>query len=177
MRYDEESRGGICWAELFRSFWGPERFHPRRRPTVGVGAAPSRGANTFTFIPRGSRRGSDRSLRLRRRAFGATGSDLHRTGPTVPLPPLPQSLLGPRVRNDNNRTGGREGVAGGWRSVGQRATVASGVGWTEPRRRSRLYSEDSALCGGHLVSVTLCRAGATKRSFLYFDFLVSRKHM
>ena len=56
-------------------------------------------------------------------------------------------------------------VAGGWRSDGQRATVAVGVGGTELRRRRRVYSEDSVPGGANLVSATLCRAGAMRSFF------------
>ena len=79
-------------------------------------------------------------------AFGAAGSDLHRTGPTVSFVPVYWVLRWPRGSQQHNKRG-QEGVAGGWRSVGQRATVATGAGGAEQRRRSRMYSEDSVPCG------------------------------
>ena len=126
--FDEESRGGICWAELFRSFWGPERLHPRRRPTVGVGAAPSRGVYTYKIIPRGGCRESDRFLRLLRGAFGAAGSDLHRTGPTVSFVPVHWVFFGPKAYNNTTRGVKRGSQAAGGRSVrGQQLLSVRGV--------------------------------------------------
>ena len=78
-------------------------------------------------------------------AFGAAGSDLHRTGSTVSFVPVHGVFVGPRLTTTLQV--GQDGVAGGWRSVGQRATVATGAGGAEQRRRSRMYSEDSVPCG------------------------------
>ena len=79
-------------------------------------------------------------------AFGAAGSDLQGTGPTVSFVPVYWVFRWPRGSQQHNERG-QEGVAGGWRSVGQRATVAAGAGGTEQRRRRRMYSEDSVPCG------------------------------
>ena len=73
---------------------------------------------------------------------------LTRIGPARPFSfvPVYRVFVGPKAYNNNNKRG-QEGVAGGWRSVGQRATVATGAGGAEQRRRSRMYSEDSVPCG------------------------------